>query len=129
MEKQLVDYKNSLIIYAYEKELVRQRLDTIVSDAMIQEYYNVHPKDFELKDNILKVVYVKVNKKVPNLTKLRTLIKSDKPKDKIELEVYCKQFGQNYFLDDNVWLLFEDLLKEVPIETYNKELFYKTIVL
>ncbi len=123
MEKQLADYKNSLIIYAYEKELVRQRLDTIVSDAMIQEYYNVHPKDFELKDNILKVVYVKVNKKVPNLTKLRTLIKSDKPKDKTELEVYCKQFGQNYFLDDNVWLLFEDLLKEVPIETYNKELF------
>jgi hypothetical protein len=26
-------------------------------------------------------------------------------------------------LDENSWLLFDDLLKEIPIQTYNKELF------
>ncbi len=123
VEKQLQDYRNSLIIYAYEKELVRQRLDTVVSDDEIQKYYDAHPGDFELKDNILKVIYVKVDKKAPNIAKLRTLTQSDKPQDRKDLESYCKQFGQNYFLDDNVWLLFDDLLKEIPIETYNKELF------
>ena len=123
VEKQLNDYRNSLIIYAYEKELVRQKLDTIVSDDEIQKYYDAHPADFELKDNILKVVYVKVDKKAPNISKLRTIIQSDKPQDRKDLESYAKQFGQNYFLDDNVWLLFDDLLKEVPIETYNKELY------
>jgi hypothetical protein len=123
VQKQLDDYRNSLIIYAYEKELVRQKLDTVISDAEIQKYYDEHPADFELKDNILKVVYVKVDKKAPNIAKLRTLIQSTKPQDRTDLESYCKQFGQNYFLDDNVWLLFDDLLKEVPIETYNKELF------
>lgn len=123
VEKQLQDYRNSLIIYAYEKELVRQKLDTVVTDEMIKKYYDGHPNDFELKDNILKVVYVRVDKKAPNIAKLKNLIQSDRPQDRIELESYCKQFGQNYFLDDNVWLLFDDLLKEVPIETYNKELF------
>jgi hypothetical protein len=123
VEKQLQEYRNSLIIYAYEKELVRQKLDTIVTDDLIQKYYETHPNDFELKDNIMKVIYVKVDKKAPNISKLRTLMQSSRPQDKIELESYCKQFGQNYFLDDNVWLLFDDLLKEVPIETYNKELF------
>ncbi len=123
VEKQLQDYRNSLIIYAYEKELVRQKLDTVVTDEIIQTYYDAHPNDFELKDNILKVIYVKVDKKAPNITKLRTLIQSPKPQDRVDLESYCKQFGQNYFLDDNVWLLFDDLLKEIPIETYNKELF------
>jgi hypothetical protein len=123
VEKQLQDYRNSLIIYAYEKELVRQRLDTVVSDAEIQKYYDEHPGDFELKDNILKVIYVKVDKKAPNIAKLRTLTQSEKPQDRKDLESYCKQFAKNYFLDDNVWLLFDDLLKEVPIETYNKELF------
>jgi hypothetical protein len=123
VEKQLQDYRNSLIIYAYEKELVRQKLDTVVSDEMIKQYYDAHPNDFELKDNIMKVIYVKVDKKAPNIAKLRNLIQSPNPKDRADLESYCKQFGQNYFLDDNVWLLFDDLLKEVPIETYNKELF------
>ncbi|HET6992731.1 MAG TPA: hypothetical protein VFJ43_15460, partial [Bacteroidia bacterium] len=123
VDKQLADYRNSLIIYAYEKELVRQKLDTVIADDVIQKFYDEHPNDFELKDNILKVIYVKVDKKTPNIAKLRTLIQSDKPQDRTELESYCKQFGQNYFLDDNVWLLFDDLLKEVPIETYNKELF------
>ncbi|MCX6311916.1 MAG: hypothetical protein NT084_09825 [Bacteroidetes bacterium] len=123
VDKQLADYRNSLIIYAYEKELVRQKLDTVVSEEVIQKYYDEHPNDFELKDNILKVIYVKVDKKAPNIAKLRTLIQSIKPQDRKDLEGYCKQFGQNYFLDDDVWLLFDDLLKEVPIETYNKELF------
>ena len=31
VEKQLQDYRNSLITYAYEKELVKQKLDTVVS--------------------------------------------------------------------------------------------------
>jgi hypothetical protein len=123
VEKQLQDYRNSLIIYAYEKELVRQRLDTLVSDEEIQKYYDEHPNDFELRDNIVKVIYVKVDKKSPNQQKLTGWIKSDKPQDRKDLEGYCRQFASNYFLDDNVWLLFDDLLKEVPIETYNKELF------
>lgn len=123
VDKQLADYRNSLIIYAYEKELVRQKLDTVVADELIQKYYDEHPNDFELKDNIIKVLYVKVDKKAPNITKLKSLIQSVKPQDRSDLGIYCKQFGQNYFLDDEVWLLFDDLLKEVPIETYNKELF------
>ncbi|HEU4719320.1 MAG TPA: hypothetical protein VFU15_15860 [Bacteroidia bacterium] len=125
IDKQLQDYKNSLIIYAYEKELVRQQLDTVVGDEEIQAYYDNHPNDFELKDNIIKVIYVKVDRKAPNIPKLKNLILSDKPQDRKDLDNYCRQFASNFYLDDNSWLLFDDLLKEVPIETYNKELFLK----
>jgi hypothetical protein len=123
MEKKLRDYKNSLIIYAYETELVHQKLDTVVTDAEIEQYYNEHPNDFQLRDNIVKVVYVKVDKKAPNLPKLKTWVQSDKPQDREELDKYCRQYASNYYLDDNSWLLFDDLLKEVPIQTYNRELF------
>lgn len=123
MEKKLRDYKNSLIIYGYETELVRQKLDTVVSDAEIETYYNDHANDFQLRDNIVKVIYVKVDNKAPNMPKLKTLVKSEKPADREELDKYCRQYASNYFLDDNSWLLFDDLLKEVPIQTYNRELF------
>lgn len=123
VEKQLRDYRNSLITYAYEKELVKQKLDTVVADTEIEEYYNNNQADFELKDNIIKVVYVKVDKKVPGIDKLKKWYKSDNMKDREQLASYCHQFASNFYLDDSSWLLFDDLLKEIPIQTYNKELF------
>jgi hypothetical protein len=125
VEKQLQAYRTSLLLYAYEKELVRQKLDTSVSSADIESYYQKNQSDFQLKDNIIKVLYVKVNKKAPELAKLRSLYRSDVPKDREALASYCHQFAENFFLDDNSWLLFDDLLKEIPIATYNKELFLR----
>jgi hypothetical protein len=123
VEKQLKDYRNSLITYTYEKELVKQKLDTTITDTEIEQYYNNNPSDFELKDNIIKVIYVKVDKKTPGIDKLKKWYKSDNVKDREQLSSYCHQFAINFYLDDSSWLLFDDLLKEIPIQTYNKELF------
>jgi hypothetical protein len=123
VEKQLQDYRKSLITYTYEKELVKQKLDTVISNEEIESYYNNNQSDFELKDNIIKVIYVKVSKKAPGIDKLKKWYKSDNMKDREQLAGYCHQFAENFYLDDNSWLLFDDLLKEIPIQTYNKELF------
>lgn len=123
VEKQLQDYRNSLITFAYEKELVNQKLDTVITSNEIEEYYNNNKANFELKDNIIKVIYIKVNKTAPEMKKLKNWYKSDEPKDKEQLASYCHQFAANFYLDDNSWLFFDDLLKEIPIQTYNKELF------
>ncbi|MFY9310456.1 MAG: peptidyl-prolyl cis-trans isomerase [Bacteroidia bacterium] len=123
VEKQLAAYRNSLITYTYEKELVKQKLDTTVTNEEIEQYYNNNKSNFELKDNIIKVIYVKVNKKAPGINKLEKWYKSDNEKDKQQLTDYCHQFAENFYLDENSWLLFDDLLKEIPIQTYNKELF------
>jgi hypothetical protein len=123
VEKQLQDYRNSLITFAYEKELVNQKLDTLVTQQEIEEYYNNNKANFELKDNIIKVIYIKVNKTAPEMKKLKEWYKSEEPKDKEQLASYCHQFAANFYLDDSSWLFFDDLLKEIPIQTYNKELF------
>ena len=121
--KQLADYKNSLTIYTYETELVKQKLDTNVSDNEINQYYEKHKDDFELKDNIVKVIYVKIPVKTSPKTVsiLQQLYKSDNPKAKESLQNFCKTYAVNYYLDDESWLFFNDLLKEIPIQTYNQE--------
>jgi len=125
IEKQLQDYRTSLINYAYKKELIRQKLDTVVTGIEIEDYYNDNLKNFELKDNIIKVIYVKVGKNSPVLNKVRRWYRSENEEDKILLEDYCHQFAKNFFLDDSSWILFDDLLKDVPVKTYNKEQFLK----
>jgi hypothetical protein len=125
IEKQLQDYRNSLVIYAYEKELVEQNLDTNISDEEISTYYQNNKQNFELKNNIVKVLYIKLNKQAPNIDKVKEWYRSDSASHRRNLEEYCFQFADNFYLDDNTWLYFEDLLKEIPIKTYNQEEFLK----
>jgi len=122
-EKMVQDYKKSLITYEYESELVKQKLDTTVSDDEVAKYYDDNKSNFELKDNIIKVIYVKVKKKAPRVEKVREWYRSAVTKDRDLLSNYCYQYADNFYLDDNTWLLFDDVLKEIPMKLYDKEAF------
>lgn len=122
-DKLAQDYRKSLVTYEYESELIRQKLDTVVSDEEIGKYYEENKENFELKDNIIKVVYVKVRKNAPKVERVKTWYRSEAVNDKDELSTYCLQYADNFYLDDNTWLLFDDILKEIPIKLYDKEAF------
>jgi len=119
--KQLKEYRNSLIIYAYEKELIKQKLDTTVSEKEISSYYESNLNNFELKDNIVNVIYVKLPLNSSVISKVRTLYKSDNPIEKKELTGLCQKYAANSSLEEDTWFYFTDLLKEIPIKTYNQE--------
>lgn len=120
-EKQLDDYRNSLIVYSYEKELIRQKMDTTVTDAEINTYYKLNQNDFLLKDNIVKVRYIKLPANSSNNNLIKNYYLSETEAGKEKLEDLCKKYAVNYYLDDTTWLYFTDLLKEIPIRTYNQE--------
>jgi hypothetical protein len=123
--QQLENYRNSLVIYEYENALVRQKLDTVISGEEISSYYEANQKDFLLKDNIVQLQYVKLPLKSRNVWNFRKLLLSDDPGDKSLLAGMCEKDASDYFLDDQNWILFNDLLKQIPIKTYNQEDFLK----
>jgi Fe-S cluster biosynthesis and repair protein YggX len=125
VEKEVEEYRKNLLIYNYQKELISQKLDTLVQQSEIEKYYNTYSSNFVLKDNIAHVYYIKLNKKTPGIEKVKRWYTSNNTKDIDNLRSFCIQFAENYFLDDNTWLLFDDILKEVPIENYNTELLLK----
>lgn len=118
VEKQLEDYRASLIIFAYERELVRQKLDTVVSNAEIEAYYTSNPANFELKNNIIRLRYIKFPAKTPNKDKVKSWFNGSSTADRNKLEQYCKLYAVNYLLDDTNWLLYNDVLKEIPLNNY-----------
>jgi hypothetical protein len=118
-EKQLENYRKSLIIYTYENELLKQKLDTFVLAEEIKEYYENNKNNFELKDDIVKAIYIKVNKSAPNQKKIQKIYASNKKKDKKELEEFCLQFAEQYYLNDSTWILFEELSQHLPLKIYN----------
>ena len=40
VESRINDYRNSLLIYAYQQELIKQNFDTVVSKEELQNYYD-----------------------------------------------------------------------------------------
>ncbi len=116
VERQIENYRQSLIIYLYEKELVRQKLDTLVSEAEIADYYqNARENFFELKTNIAQLSYLKLNKEAPKLDSVRYWLNSEDPIYHSKLEDYCHQYAINYYVNDSNWLLVSEITPEIPI--------------
>lgn len=125
VQQQLDELRMTLLIYAYENAYVAQNLDTNVNENEIKEYYQENQEEFILKDYIVKVVYAKFERSNPDKNKLIKWFKSTKDADRQKFIAYCEDGATNYYNDDQSWLRFDDLLKEIPIETYNKEGFIK----
>ena len=123
--RQLENYRNSLVIYEYENALVKQKLDTVVTMEESQAYYDTTQQNFLLKDNIVQFQYVKLPLRSPNVSQFKKLLRSDASSDKTKLAEQCERFAADYFLDDQNWLQFNDVLKQIPIKTYNQEEFLK----
>lgn len=116
IENQLENYKNSLLIYAYEQQMVAQNLDTVVTVEQIKSYYEANKDNFELKKTILKAAYVKLPKKSLRIENAIKWFKSTKEKDKQELETYCMQFSPDYNLIDTNWVYYDQLSQIIPLE-------------
>lgn len=125
LEKKIEDYRNSLIIFAYENELIRQKLDTLVTEQQVAEYYEENQDNFKLRENIVKVMYVKVPLDAPEVWRLRRLYRSENPDDLVQLEDYSLQHAATYYLESDTWLFFNDLLREIPIQTNNQEAYLR----
>jgi hypothetical protein len=124
-EDQVREYLNSLLIYELERDYVAQNLDTAVSMEEITGYFNNYKANFEQKENIVRLNYVKLPIKDPGIDKLRKWFRSDDVQDLKKLIEYCRKNAVNSFFDDEVWLSFRDILKEIPIKTYDEEQFLK----
>ena len=131
--KQMEAYRNSLIIYAYESELIRQKLDTLVSDKEIQEFYEMNPSNFLLHENIVRISYVKIpekDKTVPTAKKAKQLLLSKKTDDQIELMELCEKSTITCRIDDGNWIPFNEFIKEYSLNISDQEDFLanKTIL-
>lgn len=113
LEKKVKDYEESLLIYAYENELIRQKLDTTVSIGQISDYYKKHQANFDLKFDIVKLNYVKVKSNAPGLKDLRAAFTTSQTSP-AALYQMCKANAQQFALNDSVWYVVDEIGNIIP---------------
>ena len=114
IDREVEDYRKSLVNYVYQSKIVEANLDTTVSRLEIENYYNEHRDNFILKENIVKVNYFKIPLKAQGLEKIRRLLYMSNPKDAELLKELCVQNAENFFMNDSTWLFLDDIKKEIP---------------
>lgn len=114
-EKQLEDYRNSLIIYAYENLLIKQKLDTSVSELEINAYFEANQANFEVKEPLYKALYVSFLNSAPSQDSLSIWFKEQQNFEK--LNDYCTRFAKNCQLNPKVWISESEWKDILPLDT------------
>ena len=122
-EAQIADYRSSLLIYAYQQELINQNFDTSITSKEISDYYNQYREEFKLVKNIFMGRYIVVDKSAPKSKNLKKWYKSNKPDDIESLTDYCHQFAKEYYLSDSSWQYFSSINNKLPKFITEEEYF------
>jgi len=120
-------YRESLLIHYYKEAMIQTYLDTVVEDSLVRAYYTSHIDNFQLKENIVKLNYVKIKNIAPNIDVVYDNYNSLNSDELEDLEEYCLQFAERFFLGEVDWLSWSDFSKELPIEGgyyYKKNKFF-----
>lgn len=123
--KELNSYKTSLLKYTYEAKLLDSALNLDVSNEEIQSYFELNQKNFELKENIIRVRYVKVPKKHKKFNQIKYLLQY---KDTVRKEKFFSLVqSENFFCEanDSLWLKLDELKNLIPFKLYNDEHFLR----
>ncbi|QSE98386.1 peptidylprolyl isomerase [Fulvivirga lutea] len=124
IERKILDYRFSLMGYEYQSYYINQNLDKEVSDAEIEEYYKENIDNFLLKQNIIRGKFIKLPVGAPKIDKVKNLINSKK-QDKIEeLNSYALSFAATYQLNDSVWMVFDEVIKNSPLAEIPNKIQY-----
>jgi hypothetical protein len=124
-EEMIENYRSSLLIYAFEQEWVRQKLDTVVSDQEIQEYYTDNEKNFQLKDYILKVKFTAIANDSKQIPAIKKLFNSPKPEDLVKWQQLCVEIGASHYFNEEEWMKWDDFVKQIPLDVFDVEGFLR----
>lgn len=126
IEAMVAEYRNSLLTRRLDQYYVDQELDTLFTDAQIEEYYNRHPSDFRLDRTVVRGRQMLVPSTFRQSTKLREAMRSSSDeklqdwrdmcqKNSIEIQEYTSWVDYSEFLSTLPTLRgrkYEELLRQ-----------------
>jgi hypothetical protein len=118
INKLVQDYKESLLINNYKEELIKQQLDTVISNDEVEQYYLVNNENFKLNEVLVKSKYLYFNYTINDQKEIVKLFKSDKINDAEELERQQLSF-KIYQLNDSIWTELDKVLLKLPFSKEN----------
>ncbi len=116
------NYRRTLIMHAYQEELVNQRLGNEISEEEVAAYYVQNKRLFRAEVPYVKGLFIKVPLRAPDLGNVRAWYKKNS-RDAIEnLEKYSLSHAVSYDYFYDRWVSVSDLAAKMPLNTGSDEM-------
>jgi hypothetical protein len=122
---ELEETRTNLLIYQYQRQMMLEKMDTVISETEMEKYYSSNEKSFLLSSNIVKALFIKLPLETPELDKIRKLARSDNQSDMQQLESSCFQFAEKFDDFNEDWIPMTRLSVELQEDIQNEENFLK----
>ena len=107
-------YKVDLYTKAYIDEVVKNTVDTVVSEAELKKYYNDNKENFKTNGTLVRLRYINLSKDNPKFATISSKFFDYNKKDKAFWKTYglqCKSFAMN----DTVWVDMSQVYVKLPV--------------
>ena len=121
VQRELDEYRTFLIIHRYQQNLINQKLDTVLTESDIRQFYDLHPEKFVLDQNIVKAIYIEVPKNEAKPDQLKRWMSASDDKSRMELEKYSFQNATKFDYFNEQWIDFSQIRSRMPVSFTNPE--------
>lgn len=113
-------------LFELENLYITTHLDSLISEKEIQQYYNSHRENYKTESYIVRALYIKIPDTMAQVLNMdeHYLLKNDK--DLAEIKKYANLYATSFYFEEERWIYFDDLVREIAITSSTKENLVKS---
>jgi hypothetical protein len=115
-DKLIQQYKLDLYTKGYLEEVVKQSLDTVVSQSELKQYYELNKENFRLSGALVRLRYIQLPEDHPKFEVIKKRFNEPKKNDQAFWDTYQLQFKSSA-LNDSVWVELNQIYRKLPFVT------------
>ncbi len=124
LENLVESYKSDLWSSTYKEFIVKSAIDTVVSIAEIQSYYDENKNNFKVNEVLINLRYISLPEKNINLDEISNKFTRFEDDDKHFIDSLSYQFT-SYSVKEDFWLSKREFVKYFPIVEEDFENYLK----
>ncbi|WP_333875918.1 peptidylprolyl isomerase [Flavobacterium sp.] len=107
-------YKVDLYTKAYIEEIVKNTVDTLVSNEELKKYYEQNKENFKTNGTLVRLRFINLDRSNPRFETIKNKFFDYNKKDKKFWDTYVLQF-KNFALNDTVWVDMSQIYAKLPV--------------
>ena len=125
IENLVYNYRKALIVHAYQRALLQERLAEELTEEELRDYYTNNVDAFKAESPLLKGLFIKVPLTAPQISQVRQWYKSGRQDAVEHLEKYSLQHAVKYEYFYDRWVSASEIWSWLPSKESDMDEFLK----
>lgn len=124
INKEIEDFKKNILTFRYEKLYIEERLDTLVTEKEIKDYYEEHKKHFTVESSIIKGRIVRISSNSPYYEMIQDAFSRAGATPSVDAKESFLSFTEKFVDFGDKWADIVSTSKEIGVEpnTFEKQI-------